>query len=525
MSTQIILPPDDPAPAPPDRSAISPDTIAASLAAGIRSRFGTTYTVTLIGSTLKIVKTAGGNPADMDITVEDTLLGEGLTLIKGVVPDVTDLPRTCEDGYILRVQGDPESAADDAWFTFSNGRWDESAAPGVSVELDAQYMPWLLTSAGLGGARTFAFGPAVWAERKAGDNTNNPLPTLPSVDVLFGTEGRLGMTSGATIVLSQVGQPLNLFRRTITQLLPDDVVNVRSAASPEASFHAALQWDSALYLWSARAQVRLSGSPALSPTTISLDIESRFENDPSVPPIVLGSSVYFLRVINGTTRVFEYFRPPGYGAPPAVSEITAAVPTYLQGAPLLLVGDDALDFVGVLTTSRFYPCHFARGQAGKIPRWHSWTFPGFTTAGALCLTGLLYILGTRGGSGTLERLDVANPADLSAGVPKDASGTVAFTPSATVDEVLLRTDKGVETDGRFILRNLTLHHTQTRSGTLRAADEVTPRLSITGASPVTRNDRVPILRNAKGLQIELAWFGTITGLEVQGTFLARNRRL
>jgi hypothetical protein len=526
---EVFFPPDDPAPGTPDRTEITPDRIAQDLLEALQADgvIAAAYTVTRFGSTLKIVKNSGGDPMAINIVVADTLDNEGLELIRGAVPAVEDLPETCEEGYLLRVQGDSKSAADDAWYMFHNGVWDEAPAPNVNVELDAAFMPYALTSSGTGGARTFSFGPVDWADRRAGDDSNNPLPALTSVDSLFTQDGRLGFSSGGQFVLSQVGEPTNVFRRTITQLLPDDPINVRATAAPEGGFHTPLYWDGGLYFWSDRAQMELSGDPVVTPTTISFSVVSRFENDGTVPPIVIGSRIYFLRTVNGAVRVFEYSRPPGADQPPEVRDLTEGVPTYLQGTPLALAADDSLGVLCVATAAKLYVCHYLRDANGRSsPRWHSWVFPGATLHTVRFVGGKLALLLTRGSSVALEVLDASNPADIATGVPADAGGTVTFSPSITLDDFYLRDPRSgdVMVEGRTTVRSLCVHHVDTRAATLSVVGETGSRLSYAGAA-LSGDEWVPIYRDVPDVKLTVAWSGFITGIDLQGTYLSRNRRV
>lgn len=521
--TQVIIPPDDPLPDPADRTLIAPDKIAEDLKAAILANgtLAAAYTVTRYGSTLHIVKTTG----DFTPYVADTLENTGLSLIKGSVQGAEQLPAQAPEGHRLLVTGDPTTNVDDYWMKFSSGKWDETIAPGLLQNLTPARMPWRLSSTGTGESRAFTFAPAAWDIRNAGDNSSNPLPPLDTIDTLFVTEGRLGFTSGANVVLSASNEPLRIFRRSVAQLIPSDPVSVRSTLGNVGRYHAVLEWDGAVQLWSEQAQRALYGSPAITPSTIAIDPTSAFESDPSCLPIVVGTRIYFSRFVDGETRVFEYHRPPGYDSLPVVTDLTITVPTYIEGEARALIADESLGFLAVVlkgASNTLYVCNVREGSNGIVPLWHRWQFNG-TIASARMIGSQLVLMLNRSGALSIESLDVANPADTASGAVTDVGG-YSVQPEYTLDAVYVQDKVGPDATARVTVRNMTIFHKNTRAASVVFSGETDARVTITSliaSAPI----RVPVMRTLESLGFTIRWTGFLTNIEMQGTQVSRSRRV
>lgn len=460
-----------------------------------------------------------GNPETVTVVTPNT------------VASLDRLPETAPEGFVIRIVGRPGTTADDSWVVRRDGRWVETVAPGSSTEIDPWLMPWALKEVPIvNGPKAFLFGPVKWTPRNAGDDERNPLPDLDRIDTMFTVEQRLGFTSGTRVVMTESNNPLNLFRTTVLQLLPSDPINIQSGVGPNASYHAFVSWDNATYLWSNQAQIELNGEPVLTPTSVSLSVESRFENDVSVAPVVIGNRIYFARTVNGFTRVYEYWRPPGFNMPPRVDDITEMVPTYLQGSPVRMVADDTLGFLGVMTTSSdntMYVCHFTRDGNGQIqPRWHTWRFDGCQIYASRIMQGQLHLLVRRGEDATLniESLDVSSPHPFDGDVPYDEQ-TTSIIPSVTLDGFFIRDRQGAVTQKRWVIRNLTVDYLRTLKASVDNVDDQEPLVRLRRTPfPITGKLRIPLHRRHDKLTLRMSWQGFITSLHYQGSLMDRNQR-
>lgn len=507
---------------------------AQQIVAALQTHIGGTYYVGQLAGTASVeIRKLTGGVVFVSVTSDKPY--DTVTTVNSEVSTEDELPSTGVPGMVIHVKaGDYWMRWDQPGFNPLEGKWGEVASPYVNVQLLNYRMPWVLKRALTGSTPSFTFGPTTWAIRGAGDDSNNPLPTLYPIDALFTAESRLGMTSGPTVVLSATSTPTQIFRKVVAQLLPSDPINVKTALGPESAYHGAVEWDNGQFLWSDRAQIRISGEPVLTPTTIAMRVESRFENSAQCAPIVLGSRVYFARAVEGFTRIYEYWRPPGYNMPPMVTDITESVPTYLHGNPKGLVGDEALGVLVVHTEhsddtaqEHIFVCHFDRDGNGAIrPRWHTWKFPGADIHAVQIIGGVLYLTLTRGGVTQVEKLNIANPANTAHGIPKDADDTVDFEPSITIDNWYIVDEKGNQIDTRFTIRDLIFHHQHTRKASVSVCQEVNDRLTLPDDGNCYSGElRLPMLRSNYQLKITLKWYGLLTAIHMNGHSRSRGRRM
>jgi hypothetical protein len=254
----------------------------------------------------------------------------------------------------------------------------------------------------------FVYGPATWAERKAGSLTTNPLPSLVGkvVNEVFFERGRLGLLAESSVILSESNEPYNLFRTTVAQLLASDPIDVKVAHGDSARFHSAFQWNGGLVLSTGRQQYALTGAPILSPQTVSLPRLSEYPMD-DVRPITLGRFAYFASKRQNYAQIYAYGLMENQDKPQAI-HVTQDVPEYLEGSVLAMAGDADLGMLAVLTDadrSKVYIHTFAQG----LFAWTTWQLPaGTTVIGMSFLDGVLSVLSERGADAFLDTMDVGS---------------------------------------------------------------------------------------------------------------------
>jgi hypothetical protein len=282
---------------------------------------------------------------------------------------------------------------------------------GLSGGVNNKFSPHDLIKVGEGAAG-FTFGPAPWLDRTVGDTLSNPDPSFVGqtiMDVFF-TKNRLGFIAAQNIIMSGAGNQYNFYRESAYQLFPDDLVDIQSALGKINQFHSVTEWDGNTILWTDESQVLLDGQPAMSPMTASLRSLSSFNNDPDVRPFVAGRHVFFTRIRGGMVQVFEYAIVNQTGTPDA-TESTAAIPTYIQGNPLQVVGDPAQGFMAIRTDAAaniLYVQHYSFDNQQKVQEaWGSWVFNAANTLLAMdVLDGTLALVFRRAGAIYLETINL-----------------------------------------------------------------------------------------------------------------------
>lgn len=244
----------------------------------------------------------------------------------------------------------------------------------------------------------FTFRPAPWKKRQAGTLDTVPFPSIlgEKVDEVFFIEGRLGLAAGDNIVLSQAGDPLNLFRQTARDLLADDVIDIESAGQRIASFHTALPWNESLYLWSDTGQWELSGEPVLTPSTVRLDAAAEYPNDADCRPVAAGTSVFFARAHTRGVHVMEA-QVEQYTGRVVAEPITNHVPTYIEGNPLKLAVDPTAGVLAIMTDAGnrdtlYVFCYRDTGRERLLASWSKWELPSGTLIGLDASDGKLSLV-------------------------------------------------------------------------------------------------------------------------------------
>lgn len=262
----------------------------------------------------------------------------------------------------------------------------------------------------IGSGTSYVFGEALWKPRKVGNLETIPFPTLvgKKIGELFFTRNRLGLAAQGNVVLSQSGDSLNLFRQTATDLLPDDVIDVKSTKL--ADYHSATDWDETLLLWTSDGQVVLDGQPNLTPESVSLTVKSKFINSTRLRPVVAGRKMFFARAKGSSTQVFEYGIVDQTGTADA-DDLTKDQPTYIAGTPIAMAVDTAHGFLALLTDadqSKLYVyCYHYASQTRVQNAWSRWEFaPGTRIVSIDFIDGKLGLIVSRPQGVYLEIIDL-----------------------------------------------------------------------------------------------------------------------
>jgi hypothetical protein len=378
-------------------------------------------------------------------------------VIKDVVQSFTNLPVVAPNGFTVKIDGVPDqgSAGSVAYYVafettsakdtgapgtaaFEDGVWEESVAGGIEYKMDAATMPHLLVRMSDGNFLwTKADGasphlelptpvPPKWGEIEAGDATSNPRPAwLAQSD---GTDGepirnmaffadRLVFLSGQDITLSESGYYFNWFRTTVTSLLDTARIGVTAAHTSVNLLNYAIPMREQLVVFSQFTQFALRGSQdgTLSPTNVWVTAATEYETSQDVEPMSSKRSI-FAAAPRGSSMLLRELYDTGSTSRPQFDavEVTAQVPTYLQGTPLYLATSTIEDMVVVLlqpasgTKDTLYAFKYMiNGEERVQSAWSKYTFGG-TNCDIQHIDWVdqdLYQIVRRGSETSLERLN------------------------------------------------------------------------------------------------------------------------
>lgn len=357
-----------------------------------------------VGWGLKVSNTSNTYPA---VTVASVTFDETKTFFNPALAMVTNE----HVGRTLRNLTDNSSGvvtANDATtvtlVSALTGGTNNVFKPGDTISID-------------GTGRYFVFEPCPWDLRNAGDTTIVPFPSFIDntiSDVTF-YQDRLGFCSGEKIVFSSSGDLFNFFRYSATQLLSNDMIDVQAAQRDVALFHSLVLWNEGLYAISDNGEFSISGEPALTPTTIRIDLVSRIPNSPGPRPVVNGNLLYMTRAKGGYTQVSEFYQTginSATGLTVESDDVTQDSPKYVKGTPIALVGDDTLGFIGVVTDDNggtylhAYSYHDDANGNRVQSSWSRWEFASGQIVGLDMVDGKLGVITVRADGVFLASIDL-----------------------------------------------------------------------------------------------------------------------
>jgi hypothetical protein len=358
--------------------------------------------------------------------------------LKGVVQSFDYLPwpgntnnnETPTPGDVYEVQGDDTTSFATYYVIWQNGVWDETVEPGLQNSIDASTMPWALIR---GSDGTFTFTPFSWNPRAVGDATTNPSPSFigSQISDVFFYQDRLGFCSGENVIMSRAGDFGTYFRLTVTQLLSDDVIDIGASDTEITKMAFAVPFSTGMSLFSDQTQFRLmvpiEGS--LTPTTVAIDVATRFLSSTTVRPIMLGTNLYFVSEDASYAHVREYFVLLNYLGQFSMDapDLTAHVPTYIPAGVFLLTGSLVHNCLFAATSAQpsrlyVYQMYWVNAQQKGQSAWHYWDFgTGVTVLAAEALDDYVYVILKRNGTAYIEKVNIALGANVGL---TDASGNL-----------------------------------------------------------------------------------------------------
>ena len=342
---------------------------------------GTTFSATRVGPGIYI-------SADAAFTIEvvggpsDT----AMTAFQDTVPNVSDLPLQCHNGYKVRVVNSLDVDVDDMYVefitdggsTYGTGTWEESNAWDITYELDPQTLPHQLVRQADG---SFTFGPITWEDRLIGDLTTNPNPSFVGTTIknVFFYRNRLGFLANESVILSRAGDYFNFFATTALAVTDDDPIDISASSVKPVNLRFVRPASVGLVLFSDTEQFILStDSDILSPKTSKINELSSYECDNAVEPVTLGTSLAFLSKTPLYSRLYEITRI-STTEPPVMGEQTQYVPELVPATINSMIASPALSLVSLGTTgsSTVYQYRFIQqGDQRTVNTWYKWNLTG-----------------------------------------------------------------------------------------------------------------------------------------------------
>lgn len=364
----------------------------------------------------------------------DSQSGSSLTVFKDTIDRFSDLPPVAPNGMVVKVQGDPDSDADDYWVRFDAtngedgvwpGRWTECARPDTKKAMSPSTLPHRLVRkqddtagsiTGNANAVFFLFEPIPFTDRLVGDDDSAPFPSFlnePIKDV-FLFRNRLGFTSGPNVVLSRSGDYFNFFRSTLLGVQDNDPIDLTLSHARVSSFNFALPFAGELLLFADRTQASLRGGDTLTPKSVSLTVVSEYESSKLCPPIPSHNSV-FIPFDNGEWGGVREYYIEGSSGQRTADSISSHIPRYFRN-PAIAAASSVQSLLLVMderTRNRLYVYKwFMNGQDRLQSSWSEWIMGDKRIFGFEFINDFLYLVIERECGQYLERIDLNRLTDF-----------------------------------------------------------------------------------------------------------------
>jgi hypothetical protein len=342
---------------------------------------GKTYAAARVGPGIYI-------SADAAFTIQ-VVGGPGdtaMTAFQDTVPNVSDLPLQCRNGYKVRVVNSLDVDVDDMYVefaadgsaTYGPGTWEESNGWGITYELDPLTLPHQLVRQADG---SFAFDPITWEDRIIGDLETNPNPSFvgTTINNLFFYRNRLGFLSNDAVILSKAGDYFNFFATTALSVTDDDPIDINASSVKPVNLRFVRPVSVGLVLFSDTEQFLLStDSDILSPRTSKINGLSSYECDGDVEAAALGTSIAFVSKTPLYSRLYEITRV-STTEPPVMVDQTQYVPELVPATIDSMIASSALSLVsmGTVGSSTVYQYRFVQqGDQRGANTWYRWDLTG-----------------------------------------------------------------------------------------------------------------------------------------------------
>lgn len=305
-----------------------------------------------------------------------------VSVVNDKVQEFADLVNSDVTGRLCLVSQERGEDSDDYWVWFKRGYWEETYGWNAYEKPNNSTMPVILEDNRNG---TWTLKQTNWPGRTVGDTDSNPSPTFigRTINNMFIHKGRMCILSDENFIASRVGDFENFYRRTCTQLLDDDPIDIASPEGGGGPLYHAMEFDNGLLLFSSLDQFKISGDGdgLLSPNTVIIRHANSYNCSSTVSPVYLGPNILFADDYGtrGYSSFREYQVERVFGREVALS-VTDQVPEYIPSGVFSMTGSSTNNVIVALTkgerTSAWVYNYYFNSEGKVQSAWQKWTLPG-----------------------------------------------------------------------------------------------------------------------------------------------------
>jgi hypothetical protein len=228
-------------------------------------------------------------------------------------------------------------------------------------------------------------------------------------DITF-FRNRFSFVSDETVFFSASGDYVNFWPKTEGQVIDSDPFGRTASSSQVNKLRHVVAFRKALFCSAESSQFELSGDPAVTPTTTTIDVATQYTSEPLCRPIGFRDELYFASRSGSSAVLFEYFysdKSVGHTA----SDVLIHASDYIPAPITCLVGDTVTGTVLALSgtdrsTIYVYKTYWD-GENKAQSAWGKWTFGSGSVLHNLTITdGDVFILISRNGILSIEKMSL-----------------------------------------------------------------------------------------------------------------------
>ena len=324
-----------------------------------------------------------------------------------------DLPPIATSDAIMTIV--PEENKDATYFLQYNEDtkgWFETSAPGAEYAIDPKTMPHAFVETVDDGVGTVTGTPdqiyfnlerLPYSDRETGSEDSSPSPSFigkPITDSFF-FKNRLGFISGDNVILSGTDDIFRFWPVTVKEVLDDDPIDRAVGSNKDVTLSHVAPFPESLIVIGDTEQFSLgSGGKAITPENAVLDPTTSYSASRSIPPVSVGSTLYFVAPQSSYAAIREYSVQPDTLVTDA-ADITAHVPQLVSNSVKQLVTENNLEYLFLINSDEYNPAgnelllykFYWQGNEKVQSAWIKWNF-WFNPLGGATLDGKLYLIGT-----------------------------------------------------------------------------------------------------------------------------------
>lgn len=412
------------------------DADAANLASTINGY--SNFTATSDGPTIYV---RSDSAAEFSMTSKHEKGDQFIAVCKDSVQQFSDLPVVAPEGFIIKIEGAPESKFDDYYVKFQidgsptegtlgEGIWLECVAPGVLYTFDTDTMPHILvkqangtfvfmeasgraaySSTVDGATSTYDYSAFKWAEKTVGADETNEDPFFVGTkikNVVF-HKNRLGFLTNDQMCLSEAGEFFNFFLVSVQDSLATDRINLEINHSDAVNFHSAVSFQDDLLLFGSSDQFRVTGSPILSNDTVQATVLSSFQTEDTSVPVASSNKVFFGFSRANYSGVTELTPSKSVADQYDDIETTLHVPKYIPSSIRRFAAHSTESLLCALSsgeTSSLFAYKYFENQGETVQSsWSKFTFQNANIRGMAFVDNYLYLIDQRADGWFLHRMN------------------------------------------------------------------------------------------------------------------------